>query len=179
MWMSSGASEPIAWMPQRIRGPQRQKRMQFTNDRSRLRVFSGLVDAVLVAAALTLSACTGGLSATAICARSGGDYVGGTREHHWTSSELAARNGATRTAACFSGTTGANLGVAAPNRGASKLASHDAVDRLVEVDHLAGVLLISIQPSCPLPTASICKATPRFNERGPAGIGFRWARPLP
>jgi hypothetical protein len=91
MWMSSGAPEPIAWMPQRIRDPQRQKHMQFTNDRSRLRVFSGLVGAVLVAAVLTLSACTGRLSATTICARSGGDYVGGTCEHNWTSGELAAK----------------------------------------------------------------------------------------
>jgi hypothetical protein len=166
--MSSGAPEPIAWMPQRIRDPQRQKRMQFTNDRSPLRVSSRLVGAVLVAAALALSACTGGLSATAICARSAGDYVGGTCEHDWTSGELAARNGARRTAACFSGTTGANLGVAAPNRGASKLASHDAVDRLVEVDHLDGVLVDSDSAELPF--------VDRLDLQGNAALQRAWAR---
>jgi hypothetical protein len=56
-------------------------------------VFSVLLGAVIVSAVLTLSACTGTgrFSATAICERSGGDYVAGTCEHRWTPDELAAK----------------------------------------------------------------------------------------
>jgi len=53
--------------------------------------FSALLGAVIVAAVLTLSACTGTFSATALCERSGGDWVAGTCAHHWTPGELAAK----------------------------------------------------------------------------------------
>ena len=56
-------------------------------------VSPGLLSALIVTAGLTLSACTaaGPFSATAICERSGGDYVGRTCEHRWTPAELAAQ----------------------------------------------------------------------------------------
>jgi hypothetical protein len=54
---------------------------------------SCLPSAVMVIAILALSACTGSgpFSATAICERAGGDYVGNTCAHRWTPAELAAR----------------------------------------------------------------------------------------
>jgi hypothetical protein len=60
--------------------------------RTRTKVSAGVLSAVIVTAGLTLSACgTGRFSATAICERSGGDYVGSTCEHRWTPAELAAQ----------------------------------------------------------------------------------------
>ena len=52
-----------------------------------------LLGAVFVTTVSLLSACTGTgrFSAAAICARSGGDYVGLTCQHHWTPEELAAQ----------------------------------------------------------------------------------------
>ena len=58
--------------------------------------------------------------------------------------------------------------MAAPNRGASKLASHDAVDRLVEVDHLDGVLVDS--DSAELPFAD------GLDLQGNAALQRAWAR---
>jgi len=64
-----------------------------TNGKTRMTVSPGLLSALIVTAGLTLSACTaaGPFSATAICERSGGDYVGRTCEHRWTPAELAAQ----------------------------------------------------------------------------------------
>jgi hypothetical protein len=52
----------------------------------------GLVSAVVVSVVLSLSACsgTGRFSATAICARAGGDYVDGTCARRSSPGQLAA-----------------------------------------------------------------------------------------
>ena len=58
----------------------------------RTKISPGVLSAVIVTAGLTLAACgTGRFSATAICERAGGDYVGGTCEHHWAPAEMAAQ----------------------------------------------------------------------------------------
>jgi hypothetical protein len=58
-----------------------------------MKVPRGVLSAVIVTASLIFSACTGAgrFSATAICERAGGDYVGGTCEHRWTPAERAAQ----------------------------------------------------------------------------------------
>jgi len=67
--------------------------MTSANGRSRTKAFRGVPRALIVTSMLALSACTGGgrFSATAVCERLGGDYVGGTCEHHTTPEELAAQ----------------------------------------------------------------------------------------
>ena len=49
------------------------------------------MSAVIVTAILSLSACTGGFSATATCEAAGGEWVGGACSHRWTQEELAAK----------------------------------------------------------------------------------------
>jgi len=70
----------------------RQNCMNSRSGTSRTKVFAGVLSAVIVTAALGLSACTatGRFSAQAICEKAGGDYVGYTCEHHSTPAELAA-----------------------------------------------------------------------------------------
>jgi hypothetical protein len=67
--------------------------MTSTSGRSRRTAFRGVLRALIVTVVLALSACTGSgrFSATAVCERLGGDYVGGTCEHHTTPEELAAQ----------------------------------------------------------------------------------------
>jgi len=64
-----------------------------TNGRSRRTAFRGVLRALIVTVVLALSACTGSgrFSATAVCERLGGDYVGGACEHHTTPEERAAQ----------------------------------------------------------------------------------------
>jgi hypothetical protein len=67
--------------------------MTVTRGRSRGNGIRRLLSAVMVTAGVALSGCssTGGFSATAICERSGGEYVGHTCQHHSTPQELAAQ----------------------------------------------------------------------------------------
>lgn len=80
--------------------PQASERRQSREGASRVKVFwdavrlrPGLVSAVVASAVLSLSACarTGRFSATAICARAGGDYVDGTCARRSSPGELAAQ----------------------------------------------------------------------------------------
>jgi hypothetical protein len=67
--------------------------MGCTIGRLPMQAFRRVVGTLVVTAVLALSACsgTGRFSATAICERSGGDYVGHTCAHHSTPAEIAAQ----------------------------------------------------------------------------------------
>ena len=58
-----------------------------------MQVRRALSGGIVVAAMLSLSACsgTGSFSATVICEHSGGSYIGGTCEHRWSEQELATK----------------------------------------------------------------------------------------
>jgi hypothetical protein len=90
--------------------------MTSSNGRSRTKAFSAVLRALVVTAVLALSACAGSgrFSATAVCERLGGDYVGGTCEHHTTPEELAAQQWCETHGGVYVADDGCELGSGGP-----------------------------------------------------------------
>jgi len=90
--------------------------MTSRNGRSGTKAFRGLLRALIVTAVLALSACSssGRFSATAVCERLGGDYVGGTCQHHSTQAELAAQQWCETNGGVYVAADGCELGSGGP-----------------------------------------------------------------
>jgi len=90
--------------------------MTSTSGRSLTKAFSGMLRTLIVTVVLAFSACTGGgrFSATAVCERSGGDYVGYTCQHHSTPAELAAQQWCETHGGVYVANDGCELGSGGP-----------------------------------------------------------------
>jgi hypothetical protein len=88
--------------------------MTSTNRGFRTKAFSGVRRALIVTAVLALSACTGRFSATAVCERLGGDYVGGTCQHRSTPAEVAAEQWCETHGGVYVADDGCELGSGGP-----------------------------------------------------------------
>jgi len=88
--------------------------MMSTNGRPLTKTVSGVLHALIVTAVLALSACTGRFSATAVCERLGGDYVGGTCQHHSTPAEVAAQQWCETHGGVYVADDGCELGSGGP-----------------------------------------------------------------
>ena len=87
--------------------------MNSTNER-RTKAVRDVRSALIVTAVLSLSACTGGLNARAVCERLGGDYVGATCQHHLTQAEVEAQQWCETHGGVYVADDGCELGSGGP-----------------------------------------------------------------